>query len=405
MPDIILATIEIPDGLGVIGTGCLITANVCRPKRDLRSESNAKEISDGLPFLEYELHRLLINKLKVKGMNAVFGLSVQVTVGEKMMALIATGTAVYLSALHPPVIPRIVAGNSWNDSAEKLAELQKSIQATVEKNREAYQLLSYHHPNMDAKLAKNFSDNDDSEGEEKLDYAIGNKRTCILEIDDVQDLELFSMLMDIASPDGIHIVNTQSVPGQDYSYDNIKNLQMFVQVWRTKIPSSHQSNSNFSKHFQRLLQSIFFKLRGSVPCSICDIKFQLDLPADEIQLLITGMVLKTAKMKSKLVQSISHERKMEDEMMFSLEEEDTISDIVSPQNKLQKKNSGSSNYAKSKHDKFVDISPLSYVPPGNGKIEKYLGNLNFFFIRESQSVRSDHNGICGFVHSFITEVS
>lgn len=51
VPDVILATIELPDGLPVIGIGCLIQASVCRPKRDLRSESNAKEISDGLPFL------------------------------------------------------------------------------------------------------------------------------------------------------------------------------------------------------------------------------------------------------------------------------------------------------------------------------------------------------------------
>jgi len=51
VPDVILATIELPDNLQVVGTGCLIQATVCRPKRDLRSESNAKEISDGLPFL------------------------------------------------------------------------------------------------------------------------------------------------------------------------------------------------------------------------------------------------------------------------------------------------------------------------------------------------------------------
>lgn len=342
-------------------------------------------------------------------MNAIFRLSVQVTVGDKMMALIATGTAVYLSALHPSVVPKIVAGNSWNDSADKLAELQKSIQSTVERNRETYQLLNYPlHPELDLKnLSKNFSDTDDSDNEEKLDYAMGNKQTCILEIDDIQDLELFSMLMEQASPDGIQIVNAQSVPGYDSNIENIRNLQMFTQIWRTKIPSSHQSNSNFSRQFQRLLQSIFFKLRGAVPCTICEIKFQLDLPADEIQLLITGMVLKTSKIKNKLVQSLSHEKRMEDEMMFSLEEEDTIGDIASPQNnhkQVQKKNSNHSLNSKilSKNDKFVDISPLSWVP--SGKIERYLGNLNFSFIRETQNVR-EYGGICGFVHSFITEVS
>lgn len=49
----------------------------------------------------------------------------------------------------------------------------------------------------------------------------------------------------------------------------------------------------------------------------------------------------------------------------------------------------------------VDITPLSYVP--GAKIEKYLGNLNFFFIRETTSIREE-GGLSGFVHSFTTEV-
>lgn len=49
----------------------------------------------------------------------------------------------------------------------------------------------------------------------------------------------------------------------------------------------------------------------------------------------------------------------------------------------------------------VEMTPLSYVP--GGSIRKYLGNLNFFFIRESTSIR-ESGGVSGFVHSFITEV-
>jgi len=56
-----------------------------------------------------------------------------------MMALIATGTAVFLTALPPPDVPKIVAGNSWTD-VEKLNELKRTIQETVNKNRDIYQL-------------------------------------------------------------------------------------------------------------------------------------------------------------------------------------------------------------------------------------------------------------------------
>lgn len=117
------------------------------------------------------------------------------------------------------------------------------------------------------------------------------------------------------------------------------------------------------------------------------------------------MVLKTTKVKSKLVQSISHDKRMDEDLMFSLEEEEDEATLSqNDHNKVQKKNSGHSQNAKvmSKNDKFVDISPLSYVP--SGRIDKYLGNLNFSFIRETQNVR-EYGGICGFVHGFITEVS
>lgn len=49
----------------------------------------------------------------------------------------------------------------------------------------------------------------------------------------------------------------------------------------------------------------------------------------------------------------------------------------------------------------VDITPLSYLP--GGRIERYLGNLNFFFIRESTSIR-ENGGLSGFTHSFVMEI-
>ena len=77
VPDVMIATIEPPIGVGITGRGCLIQARLCRLKRDeSRGDQQAKEVSDGLPFLEYELHRQLINKLRIKGMNAIFGLKV-----------------------------------------------------------------------------------------------------------------------------------------------------------------------------------------------------------------------------------------------------------------------------------------------------------------------------------------
>lgn len=139
VPDVLFTTIELPDNIPITGRGVFIEATVCKIKRDVRGELNAKEISDCLPFLEYELHSLLINKLKLKGMNAVFGLKVQVDIGERVVMGVAVGTAVFLTALPSPSIPQVALGNSWHKE-EQVAEIQKALIETVKKNRELYRL-------------------------------------------------------------------------------------------------------------------------------------------------------------------------------------------------------------------------------------------------------------------------
>ncbi|GAB0096729.1 C2 domain-containing protein [Sergentomyia squamirostris] len=435
VPNVFLATIEIPETLQITGRGCLVQAQVCRQKRDLKGESNAKEISDGLPFLEYELYRVLINKMKVKGMNAIFGLKCSIAVGEKMMTIVATGTAVYLSALPPAVCPKIIeAGQSWSNP-EKLNEIQRSLQDTIEKNREIYQLKSF--GDVEPRPLSESEESDDELAD--MDLTVGNKDACILEVDDIDDLEVISLLMEPCPPEGFHVVNTQTVPGL-LDLEVVRNLQYFAQVWRGHI----SQQTHLAKNLQRLLQCIYYKLRSMIPCAICDLRFTVDLPeADLIQVLVTGMALglgeptKLIKTKRRLLSASTSRdgfKKGEDELIFNLEE-DHVFDTVTPgpsgtsqsvtptptshnpptqfaQTGSLKLRSKSPTKGKAPANKLprhmplrerygVDVTPLSYVP--GGRIEKYLGNLNFFFIRESTSIR-ENGGICGFVHGFVTEL-
>lgn len=95
------------------------------------------------------------------------------------------------------------------------------------------------------------------------------------------------MLIEQRPPDGFQVVNTETVPGSD-ELELAKNLQMFTQVWRARIPLT-QPASYFDKHFQKLLQSVYFKLRRMIPCAICDLEFRIELPEpDEIQLTMLG---------------------------------------------------------------------------------------------------------------------
>lgn len=134
----LITTTELPDEMPTVGRGCILQAYVCRPLKELKGESNAKEISDALPFVEYELHRILVNKLKIKGMNSIFGLKVRISIGERLLIGIATGTAAFLTALPAPPIPVLVSDQSTDEST--LSKLQKQLSDTVRKNREMYQL-------------------------------------------------------------------------------------------------------------------------------------------------------------------------------------------------------------------------------------------------------------------------
>lgn len=64
------------DGSNVDGKGSLIQASVTRVKRECKGEMNAKEVSDALPFIEYELHTQLMHRLSSSGCNGIIGLKV-----------------------------------------------------------------------------------------------------------------------------------------------------------------------------------------------------------------------------------------------------------------------------------------------------------------------------------------
>lgn len=256
VPDVLFTTIELPEYIPTTGRGVFLQATVCKCKRDLRGELNAKEISDCLPFLEYELHSLLLNKLKIKGMNAIFGLKIQISIGERLVIGMAVGTAVFLTALPTPSIPKIASGNSWHNE-EQLVEIQKSLIETVKKNRELYHLK----PIVDTENGRSIATSDTDESDDDLpdlDLSLGTKDTCVLEVDDVEDMDRINLLKDESTPADFHVVNTQSIPGLE-DLEIVRNLQMFTQISRAKIPTG-QIASMPAKFFAKMLQVIIIIL-------------------------------------------------------------------------------------------------------------------------------------------------
>ena len=82
----------------------VLYCRLSRTKKKAQGEVNATAISNLLPFMEYELHTQLMNKLKLRCMNALFGLRIQISVGENMLLGLAVSPVFECVRLCDPLL-------------------------------------------------------------------------------------------------------------------------------------------------------------------------------------------------------------------------------------------------------------------------------------------------------------
>ncbi|XP_071199572.1 C2 domain-containing protein 5-like isoform X3 [Salvelinus alpinus] len=319
VPDVLFTTIDLPAEAEVTGKGCLIQARLCRTKKKAQGEVNATSISNLLPFMEYELHTQLMNKLKLRSMNALFGLRIQISVGENMLLGLASATGVYLSALPAPGGIQI-AGKTPSDLSydQHISTIQKRIDDTIAKNKELYNI---HPPKLftldpeaftglntecieevvgspipdrqrSSRLFRSTSESSDEQSE--LDLSHGKKDAFVLEIDDTDAVEdIQSLLTDAPIPAGFYSCNTEVMPG---IHNWTSGLQMFTSVRVYRLSNANLTNQGLNKIFtdlcENLLKSLYFKLRSMIPCCLCHLNFTVAVPEEElIQVAVTAVAM------------------------------------------------------------------------------------------------------------------
>jgi len=137
VPEVIFTTVEPPASLPIRGSGVFIQARVCRTRPRATGETDALAVSEALPFLEFDLARQLMIKLKILGRNAAVGLKTEVDVGRQLIVSTATATAVYCTAMPAPrslEISRTIAVQDEED--HQIVKLQRQIEAVSKKNRQ-----------------------------------------------------------------------------------------------------------------------------------------------------------------------------------------------------------------------------------------------------------------------------
>ncbi|XP_073506637.1 C2 domain-containing protein 5 isoform X5 [Phyllobates terribilis] len=447
VPDVLFTTIDLPAETPIVGKGCLIQARLCRLKKKAQAEANATAISNLLPFLEYELHTQLMNKLKLKSMNALFGLRIQITVGENMLLGLASATGVYLASLPTPGGIQISGKTPSSDGPyeQHICHMQKKINETIAKNKELYEITPPEIPEealgspipesrQRTRLLRSQSESSDELVE--LDLSHGKKDAFVLEIDDTDAVEdVHSLLTDVPPPPGFYSCNTEIMPGiNNWTSD----IQMFTSVRVIRLSSVNLTNQTLNKSFsdmcENLLKSLYFKLRSMVPCCLCHVNFTVAVPEDEsIQVTVTAVAITYNKQEALQSSKSAAERPRvstdADEMLqfpLELSLESPGLTTFSPAKDLQDRTGPAAGapHRVTSMDKasplgeghlrnrpvgalgfptvtVVKMTPLSFIP--GAKITKYLGIINMFFIRETTSLREE-GGVSGFLHAFICEV-
>ncbi|XP_069084659.1 C2 domain-containing protein 5 isoform X6 [Pleurodeles waltl] len=339
VPDVLFTTIDLPADAAVSGKGCLIQARLCRLKKKAQAEANATAISNLLPFMEYELHTQLMNKLKLKAMNALFGLRVQITVGETMLMGLASATAVYLTALPAPGGIQI-AGKTPNDGSyeQHISHMQKKINDTIAKNKELYEInppeileevIGSPIPESRHRSRLFRSQSESSDEVTELDLSHGKKDAFVLEIDDADAMEdVHALLTDIPPPPGFYSCNTEIMPGIN---NWTSEIQMFTSVRVMRLNNIYLTNQTLNKSFndlcENLLKSLYFKLRSMIPCCLCHVNFTVALPEDEsIQVAVTAVAITFDKQQELQTNKTNTEKLMqrgsaenEEQLQFPME--------------------------------------------------------------------------------------
>ncbi|XP_063676022.1 C2 domain-containing protein 5-like isoform X3 [Bolinopsis microptera] len=371
VPDILLTTIDILPNTPVNGNGCFIQVQAFRTKKKQTGENSARDIGQQLPFLEYEIHQQLSHKLKIKGMNAVVGIRYELCVGETAILYIASGTAVYLSALPPASPLRVRCDTAESTQVDKL---QEAIQAAYEKNVTCYNISrseSISGPAPDLNLS--------------VTNKIFNQDVIVVDIEDPKDEKKIENSLKSLFLDHMFTSSSSTVPGVNGDMIPCEAAHIMTQICRIDTPGLE--TADLDKIINKNMQLLCFKLRKYKSCFLSNIRFNVHMPDDDELVILISAIGTISLPVSPVVRAVDTKRRFHrflssasNEIRFC--EEELNSSLES---------SGSLN------NTAVQLTPADHIP--GATVQHCFGHLSVFLIRESADVRD----LSSFTKNFIME--
>ncbi|EDQ92905.1 uncharacterized protein MONBRDRAFT_22140 [Monosiga brevicollis MX1] len=373
VPELLFCTVDPPGDVPVLGLATMVQARVCRArKRTSSSAESAAELGEAVPFLEYALHQQLYNKLKLRALNAVFNLRVQVTIGETQLVAVATGTAMHLACLPSPPDLKF----ERNAQRQANSTLEQRLTAKAQEHRARIEALK--NQDLFAEFATTELDEEDSALMGALQE--DSKRNVLVEIDDDIDADKIAALAETELPEGVFLGSTESLPGLR-EHANLKPdrlIDTFTMINRAKLSSSqHSMTSEFSTLFRKALQIISFKYRSHRPLLVSNLRWDVAMPeTSDVQVVVTASIFTLRPLRESRTQTQSLS---DDELELTLN---------SHGNQL-----GSA--------RSVWVTQLNEIP--DCQTLQHLGPVIIYLIKETTNLKAD-GGIGQFVQHFIREV-
>lgn len=174
----------------------------------------------------------------------------------------------------------------------------------------------------------------------------------------------------------------------------------FHQKWNIKTTGGRLNKFLFSL-LQHMREELLFSFRPNSPFCICGLSYDISFPKDtEIQILMKGMCVGYREVDLPLPPTRQIDSKDDDEMMFHMDEKPGFSPEIQTSDDAPMNQNSAAESNQRFPSSMVDITPLNDIP--GAKIEKFLGRINFFLVKESVNLHEMH-GIGNFTHIFLTE--
>lgn len=280
----------------------------------------------------------------------------------------------------------------------------------------------------DTKTLSSSSESSSESEEEAFNDGFGDsKETFVLEIDDETDEDLMSVLLEQELPEGIYMCNTDRLPGEFISGENVHLILSMKRVeWNEDRMRDTRLNELLSVVFKELFASLLSKVHVYAPCAVCGLKTRIAVASDTtLEVVLSGMAVLEKNDEDPIENSYNNtaisiemqETQQADFIGKTSLTSATVHDIplsgkaspselhLDPPPRTRsfwhhRRSQDTSGAPALSTPEWIELTPLGYIPGAH--VTRYLGRVTLHFIKESWTVR-ESGGLSAFYHLFLSE--